>query len=294
MPLLDETFARLKILVWVAQADGDIQPWEETILNQAIQALRPSHAIAEPVTLDRLLSEPLSITEALSAIQSPEAQRATYEEAVAIAQLSGITSAEEQRLAQIRSAFHLDSESGNDEPASSVNWGDASVSGRGVVLGMRRLINHSRQVRSLIFDYAIGAAIIGLIPIPHLLIFKLLGVAALILKMLRDIGSHWGFPKGVDGFAILGNLFGFVGALAIAFMAWLTVFGLGILYPSIRVLSLAAAISTLTWTLGQITNQYYMSSSRLDIAAMRRVIQYQANAQARGRWQRWIAQVIRR
>ncbi|MEB3355136.1 MAG: DUF533 domain-containing protein [Synechococcales bacterium] len=323
MQPLEENLARLRVLVWMAQADGEIQPWEKTILNQALRGIPPSGEGLAPLTLDRLLSEPFSIPQTLAAIQSPETRRATYEEAVAIAQLDGLTPTEERYLAQIRKAFGLpdeaqpvqetstarerstavaatDAVSGEgkgdrtdtdaviyptgarpDQTDSSVDWSAPTVSGRGIVLGMRRLIDHSRQVRSLVLDYALGAALIGLVPIPQLLALKLLGVAVLIFKMLRDIGSRWGFPKGADGFALIGSVFGFIGAWAIAFMAWLTVLGLGLIYPSIRALSLAAALSAFTWSVGQVTNHYYMSCSRLDVTALRRVLQRQAQPPVR-------------
>lgn len=262
------------------------------MLNQAIQ-LHLGDSEAESISIDQLLSHSFSIQDAFSVLQSPELQQATYAEAVAIAQLSGITPAEEQRLAQIRHAFHIDADASELPDSASVDWADPSVSGRGIVLGMRRLISHSRQVRSLILDYAIGAAIIGLIPIPNLLLLKLLGLAVLVFKMLRDIGAQWGKPKGADVFAGVGRMFGCLGALAIAFMAWLTLFGLGLLHPSIRSLALGAGFSTFTWVMGQATNQYYMSSSRLDVSALRRVMQRQVNAQARSGWRQRIFMMVR-
>lgn len=313
-PSLEETLARLRVLLWVAQADGAIQPWEKTILGQQLQAMQGLEGDTDEQTaqetLDRLLNEPFSITQVLSSLESLEVQQATYEEAVAIAHLDGITPAEEHRLAQIRHAFQrrltstdgkftdgknlavtpfASSQQSDGQEDAAIHWDDPTVSGRGIVLGMRRLINHSRQVRSLILDYAIGAAILGLIPFQRLLVVKLLCVAVLILKMARDIGSHWGFPKGADGFALIGSLLGLIGALAIAFMAWLSVFGLGIVYPLARVFSIAAAFSTLTWTVGQGINHYYMSCSRLDVVALRRVLHRQAQPRSRQGWLRWFA-----
>jgi len=296
MQSVDETLAKLRVLLWVAQADGAIQPWEKTVLNQVLQAIYPPEKGEDgmPITLDSILSEPFSVEQALSVLRSPDLQQTTYEEALAIAQLDGLTPAEEKRLAYLRKAFHLQNtilqstatEEGAAEFTVGLDWSDTTVSGRGIVLGMRRLINHSRQIRSLILDYALGAAIIGVIPLPQLLTIQLLAVLALIFIMLRDIGSRWGFPRGVDGLALVGNLFGFMGACAIAFMAWLSFFGLGLIAPPLRTLTLAAAFASFTWAIGQITNQYYMSSSRLDVTALRRVLQRQSQPRTR-RWLPW-------
>jgi len=121
------------------------------------------------------------------------------------------------------------------------------------------LIRQERRVRSLILDYALGTSILGLIPIPGLFSLKLLLAAGCILKMMWDIGKLWGFRKGQDGLAIVGDLFGGIGALAMAFTAWLTFFGLGVFVPYLRGLSLAAALFTLTWAIGQATKQFYAS-----------------------------------
>jgi hypothetical protein len=46
-------------------------------------------------------------------------------------------------------------------------------------------INH--QVRSLILDYAIGAAIAALLPIPHKVLVKVIVLVILSIAMIRGI-----------------------------------------------------------------------------------------------------------
>lgn len=121
------------------------------------------------------------------------------------------------------------------------------------------LVRQERQVRDLVLDYALGASILGLIPIPGLFTVKLLVAAGLILKMISDIGKLWCFQKGQDFLAIAGSFFGGLGALAMAFTAWLTMFGVGLFVPYIKSLALAAALFTLTWSIGQATKQFYAS-----------------------------------
>jgi nitric oxide reductase large subunit len=77
--------------------------------------------------------------------------------------------------------------------------------------------------------------------------------------MNRDIGRQWGFPKGQDVLAITGELFGIVGAFAIALFAWLFVFLLGLAFPAMRALCISAALFALTWTLGQASHHFYSS-----------------------------------
>ncbi len=130
---------------------------------------------------------------------------------------------------------------------------------------MKETPNYLRQERAsrvLAFDYALGISLLGLIPIPGLLTVKLRVAGGLLVKMLWDISVKWQFARGQDILAIAGYLFGFLGALAMAFMAWLTFFSIGLFVPYIGSFRIAAALFTLTWVLGQNTNQFYASGRR--------------------------------
>ena len=121
------------------------------------------------------------------------------------------------------------------------------------------LIQRNQKIRNLILDYALGSALIGLNPFPGTLTLTLLIVGILILKMRWDIGSKWGYTKGQDPLAIAGNLFGTLGAFALAFMAWVSMFCFGLLVPVFSGFAISAALLTLTWALGQVTHQFYAS-----------------------------------
>lgn len=119
------------------------------------------------------------------------------------------------------------------------------------------LIRSHRAGRSLTLDYALGAAILGLNPFPNLLTLTLIFACGLVLIMIRQIGSKWEFVRGQSGFAIAGNLFGGIGALAMAFMAWLSMTVIGFFVPIVDRFAISAALFTLTWMMGLATNQYY-------------------------------------
>ncbi len=121
------------------------------------------------------------------------------------------------------------------------------------------LAHLGRDIRNLILDYALGVALLGLIPLDGLLTLKLLVAALINIKMMWDIGARWGFPKGQDILAIAGNLFGALGAFALSVLSWLTFFSLGLFFPYIGSLAIAAALFTITWMLGQATHQFYAS-----------------------------------
>ena len=121
-------------------------------------------------------------------------------------------------------------------------------------------VRQERESRNLALDYALGVSILGLIPISGLLTLKFLLATVLIVKMSRDIGNKWKFPKGQDILAIAGHLFGLLGAFAMAFMAWLTLLTMGLFIPYVGSFKMAGALFTLTWMLGQTTNQFYAST----------------------------------
>lgn len=131
------------------------------------------------------------------------------------------------------------------------------------------LIEKHQEIRELIIDYAIGTAILGLNPLPGSLTVTLLVASGLLLKMMRDIGARWGFPKGQDALAIGGNLFGGLGAFWVAFMAWVSMYGLGLFVPFVGSFAVASALFALTWRVGQATHLYYASGRQMDAAELR-------------------------
>ena len=154
---------------------------------------------------------------------------------------------------------HANSDSTNQIPASAPTPGSPAP-----VVRPRSLARPERRVRNLILDYALGTSILGLIPIPRLFTLKLLLALGLSLKMIWDIGQLWRFRPGQDWLAKAGVFFGILGALAMAFTAWLTVFGLGVFVPYLKGLALAAALFTLPWGIGQAVNQFYASGDELE------------------------------
>lgn len=121
------------------------------------------------------------------------------------------------------------------------------------------LIEINKEIRDLIIDYAIGAAILGLNPLPGTLTVTLLAASVLLLKMMRDIGSRWGYPKGQDLLAIGGNFFGGFGSFWIAFMAWISMYVTGLFVPFVGSFAVALSLFALTWRIGQATHLYYVS-----------------------------------
>lgn len=116
-----------------------------------------------------------------------------------------------------------------------------------------------RAIRSMIVDYALGMAIIGLNPFRPLLTFTLCAAGIIILKMMWDIRRKWHFAGRHQVLAIASYLFNLLGALTMGFMALLTLIFIGVVFPIMPRFGLAAALMTLTWIVGAVTNQFFLN-----------------------------------
>jgi len=273
-----EALASLRLLVCLAKADGDISEPEQTVLSEALEQLGPS---STSMTLEQLIAENMSVSDLLPQISMPDAQQAVYNAAQALAEQDGVHPAQQQILDQMQANFQI---SAIDQAKSEIAQPDQSkletASYGSLTAGIQIVAQRNRQVRNLILDYALGAAVIGLIPIRGLFLLQVIALFILIIKMRRNIRALWGFPKGHDILAFVGSWFGGLGALGIALMAWLTVLAIGVFLPHFDSLARAAAFATLTWAEGQVTNQFHISSSRMDQIAFQQFIQPTTS----GRW----------
>lgn len=269
-----EALASLRVLVCIAKADGDVSPSERTVLTEAWEQL----PMPSSITLVQLLAEEIPLTQLLQGITTPDAQRAVYDAARSLAEQDGIHSQQQRLLDQIQTTFHSSLTVSPSRESSTPNSNDSPY--ESLVAGIQLVAQHNRKVRNVILDYALGAAVIGLIPIPGLLL-QLLAVLILIVKMRRHIRALWGFPTGHDILAFVSNWFGSLGSLAIALMAWSTVLVIGVFVPLVDSLAQAAAFATLTWAQGQVTNQFYFGSKRMDHLAFQRSIQPSAQPRKR-------------
>jgi uncharacterized protein (DUF697 family)/tellurite resistance protein len=263
-----EALAGLKILVCMAQADGKILAEEREALQDAILTFE----LPEGITIDTLLEEKTSLDELMPLIITPEAQKAVYNSAYTMAYIDGKCSGYEQViLDKLNDSFHI--------PA-----GEKAILGN-VIHGLKQVVNLSNiekivdekqredNINQTILNYATSSAVLGLNPIPGLSIISSLTALGLTLKMMNEIGAKWGYPKGQDALAIIGNLFGGLGAFAASFTVYLVVGTLGLLIPGGGMVAAATSNFTLTWAMGKATNQFYASGRQIDHATLKKVFE---------------------
>lgn len=117
-----------------------------------------------------------------------------------------------------------------------------------------------RAVYDLVLDYALGSAIIGLNPLPNLLILTLILTSLLLLKMRHDIQKIWNVPPRKGFWASTDILLGVIGALSIAFMAWLTLIIVSAFIPLVHRFAVSASLFALVWMVGFVINHSYLGA----------------------------------
>ncbi|MGF1535546.1 MAG: hypothetical protein ACFB4J_03525 [Elainellaceae cyanobacterium] len=124
---------------------------------------------------------------------------------------------------------------------------------------MNNFAGINQKARRLILDYALGAAILALFPIPRVRVLKAIALLVLHYKLLRGVRQIWGKGRGGDLLAWFGVLAGLAGAIALGFMGWIGTIALGALVPNIDALAPGAAFFCYFWSIGQVVNHFYLS-----------------------------------
>ncbi len=117
------------------------------------------------------------------------------------------------------------------------------------------------KVRNLILDYALGAAIVALLPLPQLDGLKAIALLGLNLFLVIGIARLWNFKKGGDLLARIGILFGIAGAIGMGILGWLLLVPLGIVVPVLRSLAPGMAAFCYFWGFGQVVHHFYISKT---------------------------------
>lgn len=115
------------------------------------------------------------------------------------------------------------------------------------------------KARNLILDYALGAAIVALLPIPNIGVLQAIALVVLNILLVIGIARLWQFQKGGDLLARIGILFGIAGAILLGFLVWLLIVAVGAVVPLIGTLAPGMAAFCYFWGVGQAINHFYVS-----------------------------------
>jgi uncharacterized protein (DUF697 family)/tellurite resistance protein len=184
----NEALASLRILVAVARADGTIHNDERKSLAAALESLE----LPGGMTVEKLLAEEVDVTAQLRELKSPEAREQIYRSAYFMAYADGsCTKEEEALLAQVAVATDTTAETRTSLERIFVG----RAKGGEIVTKVRAIedsYKRATEIESRITRYSVLSAALGAFPIPGLAIATDLGVIALQLKMISDIGAFWG------------------------------------------------------------------------------------------------------
>lgn len=115
------------------------------------------------------------------------------------------------------------------------------------------------KARNLILDYALGAAIVALLPIPNIASLQAIALVLLNVLLVISIARLWQFQQGGDLLARIGILFGIAGAILMGVLVWLLVVAVGAVVPLIGTLAPGIAAFCYFWGVGQAVNHFYVS-----------------------------------
>lgn len=115
------------------------------------------------------------------------------------------------------------------------------------------------KVRNLILDYALGAAIVALLPIPKLGVLQAIVLFILNVLLVVGIARLWRFQKGGDLLARVGVLFGIAGAIVMGVLVWLLMVAVGVVVPLLGALAPGVVAFCYFWGIGQTVHHFYLS-----------------------------------
>ncbi|MEO0836876.1 MAG: hypothetical protein AAFY16_13080 [Cyanobacteria bacterium J06642_3] len=145
-----------------------------------------------------------------------------------------------------------------------------------ITSGIELIIAIGKRVRSSVLDYAMGAAILGVIPAygPWIPEIRIALLTMLNLKMLINIGRFWGYHKNQDILVIVGCILSLLASFALAMMTWIVIFAIGLFIPLVDSLARGCAYGILTWSIGHTVSRYFYSPQHLDNKALQRAFRF--------------------
>jgi uncharacterized protein (DUF697 family) len=115
------------------------------------------------------------------------------------------------------------------------------------------------KARNLILDYALGASIVALLPIPGIGLLKAIALVVLNVLLIRGIARLWHFQRGGDFVARIGILFGVAGSILMGLLVWLLIVAVGVVVPLVGALAPGAVAFCYFWGIGQTVYHFYLS-----------------------------------
>jgi uncharacterized protein (DUF697 family)/tellurite resistance protein len=255
-----EALAGIKVLIFMARADGIFRAEEEEILLETCETL----GLPADVSLLDLVRQDIDLETELAHITTPVAREQVYAAALALACADRNRSVEEREvLARIKQAFAVSTEKTdllnqliNDTRSTLLPANIAPITDPAL---------REKKVEQVIQNYAIFTAVLGAFPIPGMALVVDIAILTFQLKMIEEIGRYWGYATQRQDAELLRD--GMVGGMGVSLFriaisnavkfipGWGSVVGASLSYTS-------------TWAFGKVANQYYASGGQLDAQSL--------------------------
>jgi uncharacterized protein (DUF697 family)/uncharacterized tellurite resistance protein B-like protein len=250
-----EAVASLRILVAVAQADGQIHEEEKKSIAGALEGI----SLPAGTTADTLLAETIDVDAQLALLTSPAARGEIWKSAFAMANADGSCSPEEQKLLDVIA------EKTQVTAEQKSFFTKLLAEGKDTVLpsniqAVTDPEKRAKEVRNDILKYSAFTAILGAFPLPVVGEIAVLGIQ---LKMIRDIGQYWGHT--VDKNAAKSMLYG----LGLGTGARMAVNSLAKLVPGWGSAVGATTSFAATFALGKVMEKFFAEDAKGDVAALK-------------------------
>ena len=250
-----EAVASLKILVAVAQADGQIHDEERNSIVAALEGI----TLPEGATADTLIASKIDVNAELAKLTSPDARAEIWKSAFAMANADGSCSPEEQKVLDdiaAKTAVTKEQQS---------FFKKLMTEGKDTVLpsNIKKIDDpekRGKEVRNDILKHSALTAILGAFPLPVVGEIAVLGIQ---LKMIRDIGQYWGHT--VDRNAAKSMLYG----LGLGTGARMAVNSLAKLVPGWGSAVGATTSFAATFALGKVMEKFFAEDAKGDVASLK-------------------------
>ena len=272
-PISAESLARLKVMIGVAQADGNIEQSERLWLESNVQQDR----FPAEVDWETLLTAPVDLAQELAKISDPAQQELTYYAAYLLANTdTKYHPAEQQAIDLIATTFNLTA--AKVEQLQGLVNRVANFQNIGKGQSIADPVQRAAIIEEKILRYAMAAAVLGADPSPLLGSYTQSAALSLQMILIAEIADIWGATE----FAVKPFFEEMVGSLGLV-SAWLMALDLTKLVPKLGASLGAADAFTATWAMGQTTIVYFEAANSqpevtLDPIALRQLFKQNRKA----------------
>lgn len=252
-----EAVASLHVLVAVAQADGTLHAEERDALEAGLREV----GLDADVSAKDLFEDAFDLDEQLGMLQSEEAREEAFRSAYSLAWADGDCSPEEKRLlSELRLKLGV---SAQREAELEKLFSDSTGRTKSGFTFIADVAQREKQIKSETRKCAFVCAVLGAVPFPGLAILTDLGIVALQVGLVRDIGAMCGreidkksAKKLLAGFGVGSGARIALSNIAKLLPGWGSLVGMTTAYAS-------------TWAVGRVLGNHLAEEAELDAGALR-------------------------